>query len=208
MTRRALSTDVLLRAYESGFFPMADSVDGRIEWFSPDPRAIIPLDGLRVSRSLRRVLRRRPFAIASDVDFDAVIRACAARPETWISGEIVEAYGRLFRLGIAHTVEVRERGRLVGGLYGVARGGAFFGESMFSAADDASKVALVDLVRRLRAGGFTLLDTQFMTDHLRSLGAVDVGREEYLGLLEDALQVAARWDGGEVTAGPDERSAV
>lgn len=208
MARRVLTPDLLVRGYESGYFPMADPSDGRIGWFSPDPRAIIPLDGLRVSRSLRRTLRRTPFDLASDRDFEGVIRACAARPETWISGEIVAAYAQLFGHGMAHTVEVRQEGRLVGGLYGVALGGAFFGESMFSEVTDASKVALVDLVRRLRAGGFTLLDTQFMTEHLRGIGAVEIPRDEYLEMLDDALAIAARWDAPEVTPGPDERSAV
>ena len=208
MAQRHLSPDLLVQAYQSGYFPMADPSDGRIGWFSPDPRAIIPLDGLRVSRSLRRTLRRKPFELASDRDFGGVIRACAARPETWISEEIVAAYAQLFGLGLAHTVETWQDGVLVGGLYGVALGGAFFGESMFSAVADASKVALVDLVRRLRAGGFTLLDTQFMTDHLRGIGAIEVPRDDYLAMLEDALPIAARWPASDVTAGPDERSAV
>jgi leucyl/phenylalanyl-tRNA--protein transferase len=208
MARRPLTPDLLVQGYRSGYFPMADPSDGRIGWFSPDPRAIIPLDGLRVSRSLRRTVRRRTFELASDRDFEGVIRACAARPETWISEEIVAAYVRLSGLGLAHTVETRRDGMLVGGLYGVALGGAFFGESMFSAVEDASKVALVELVRRLRAGGFTLLDTQFMTGHLRGLGAVEVPRARYLELLEDAIAADARWPDEGVTPGPDERSAV
>jgi leucyl/phenylalanyl-tRNA--protein transferase len=137
-----------------------------------------------------------------------MIRACAARPETWISEEIVAAYTQLFGLGLAHTVETWQDGVLVGGLYGVALGGVFFGESMFSAVADASKVALVDLVRRLREGGFRILDTQFMTDHLRGIGAIEVPRDDYLAMLEDALTIAARWPAGDVTAGPDEHSAV
>jgi len=150
------------------------------------------------------------------------MRACAARADTWISEEIIAAYTQLFRLGRAHTVETWQDGVMVGGLYGVALGGAFFGESMFSAVTEASKVAMVDLVRRLRAGGFTLLDTQFITDHLRGIGAVEVPRDEYLGMLEDALAVEARWPADDVqgttsvgrhpsddvTAGPDERSPV
>jgi len=198
MARRPLTPDLLLQAYQSGYFPMADPSDGRIGWFSPDPRAIIPLDGLRVSRSLRRTLRRKPFELASDRDFPGVMRACAARAETWISEEIIAAYTQLFRLGLAHTVETWQDGVMVGGLYGVALGGAFFGESMFSAVTDASKVALVDLVRRLRAGGYTLLDTQFITDHLRGIGAVEVPRDEYLGMLEDALAVEAHWPADDV----------
>jgi leucyl/phenylalanyl-tRNA---protein transferase len=193
MARRVLTPDLLIQGYQSGYFPMADPSDGRIGWFSPDPRAIIPLDRLRVSRSLRRTIRRRPFELASDRDFEGVIRACASRSETWISQEIVTAYTRLFGLGLAHTVETWQEGVLVGGLYGVALGGAFFGESMFSAVTEASKVALVELVRRLRAGGFVLLDTQFMTGHLRTIGAVEIPRDEYLTMLEDALAIAARW---------------
>jgi len=208
MARRQLSPDLLIQGYQSGYFPMADPSDGRIGWFSPDPRAIIPVDGLRVSRSLRRTLRRKPFELVSDRDFGGMIRACAARPETWISEEIVAAYTQLFGLGLAHTVETWQDGVLVGGLYGVALGGVFFGESMFSAVADASKVALVDLVRRLREGGFRILDTQFMTDHLRGIGAIEVPRDDYLAMLEDALTIAARWPAGDVTAGPDEHSAV
>ncbi len=208
MARRPLTSDLLVHGYRSGYFPMADPSDGRIGWFSPDPRAIIPLEGLHVPRSLRRTVRRMPFELASDRDFEGVIRACAARAETWISEEIVAAYAGLFGLGLAHTVEAWKDGVLVGGLYGVALGGAFFGESMFSAVEDASKVALVDLVRRLQAGGFTLLDTQFTTDHLRRLGAVEVPRDRYLAMLEDALSIEADWPEGEVTAGHDERSTV
>lgn len=206
MARRLLTPDLLVQGYQSGYFPMADPSDGRIGWFSPDPRAIIPLDGLRVSRSLRRTLRRKPFELASDRDFPGVMKACAARAETWISEEIITAYTQLFGLGLAHTVEAWQEGVLVGGLYGVALGGAFFGESMFSAVTEASKVALVDLVRRLRAGGFTLLDTQFMTDHLRGIGAVEVSRDDYLAMLEEALLVEAHWPADDVrgatSAGP------
>lgn len=208
MTRRPLTPDLLVHAYRSGVFPMADPADGRIDWYSPDPRGIIPIGGLRISRSLRRTLRRAPFEIGSDLDFSQVIRACAARQETWISPEIVTVYTQLFDQGLAHTVEVRREGVMVGGLYGVAIRGAFFGESMFSTAPDASKVALVELERRLRAGGYTLLDTQFITDHLRMMGAVEVTRREYLDLLHDALEVDARWPSGEVTADHDERSTV
>jgi leucyl/phenylalanyl-tRNA--protein transferase len=208
MARRILTPELLVHGYQSGYFPMADPADGRIGWFSPDPRAIIPLEGLRVSRSLRRVLRQNPFEIFSDRDFEGVIRACASRKDTWISEEIVGAYTQLFVRGIAHTVETWKGGRLVGGLYGVALGGAFFGESMFSKENDASKIALVELVRRLRTGGFTLLDTQFITEHLRGFGAVEVPRDRYLAMLDDALTIAARWPAREVIRGPNERSGV
>lgn len=195
MARHSLTPELLVQGYQNGYFPMADPSDGRIGWFSPDPRAIIPVGGLRISRSLRRTVQRKPFELASDRDFEGVIRACAARPETWISEEIVNAYARLFDRGLVHTVETWKDGALVGGLYGVALGGAFFGESMFSAVRDASKVALVELVRRLQVGGFALLDTQFMTEHLRGIGAIEVPRDEYLAMLEDALAAVARWPG-------------
>jgi leucyl/phenylalanyl-tRNA--protein transferase len=174
---------------------MADPGDGSIGWYSPDPRTVIPLDGLRVSRSLKRTVGRGTFAVTTDLDFPAVIEACAGRAETWISPGIVAAYTRLWKEGHAHSVECRaggERdGELVGGLYGVAIGGAFFGESMFSRRPDASKVALVHLVRILAAGGFTLLDAQFMTPHLESLGAVEIPRAAYLRRLSAAIRKKA-----------------
>jgi leucyl/phenylalanyl-tRNA--protein transferase len=179
---------MLLGAYAAGYFPMP--VDGGIGWFSPDPRAIFPLDGLRVSRSLRRSLRR--YRVTVDQDFDAVIRACADpdRPHGWIDDQIIEAYARLHLEGFVHSVEAWsvEDGSLAGGLYGVALGGLFAGESMFSAQRDASKVALLSLVERMRAGGGVLLDTQWLTPHLASLGAIEVPRARYLSLLEDAVE--------------------
>jgi leucyl/phenylalanyl-tRNA--protein transferase len=172
---------------------MADPGDGSIRWYSPDPRAVIPLDGIRVSRSLRRTLVRGPFTVTTDLDFPAVIELCAQRDETWISGGIVDAYVRLWKEGHAHSVECRVGGELAGGLYGVAAGGAFFGESMFSRRPDASKVALVHLVRLLASGGFTLLDAQFMTPHLATLGAVEIPRAEYLRRLSSAIGENARF---------------
>jgi leucyl/phenylalanyl-tRNA---protein transferase len=181
--------DLLLAAYASGYFPMADSREGRIAWYSPDPRTIIPLASLRISRSLHQTLRKKIFEVRWDTSFEAVMRACGAREETWISEEIVESYVKLADLGIGHSVETWRDNKLAGGLYGVALGGAFFGESMFSRERDASKVALVHLVERLRARKFELLDTQFMTPHLMQLGAIEIPRETYLEQLRHALRL-------------------
>lgn len=190
--RDELKPDILVAAYASGIFPMADR-DGTIAWYRPDPRAVIPFDGLKISRSLRTAARRHGFTTHVNRAFEQVIRACAERPEgTWISSDIIEAYCELHRLGLAHSVETWQSDRLVGGLYGVALGGAFFGESMFHRVTDASKVALVALVERLRDRGFTLLDTQFMTPHLRSLGAIEIPRREYERRLRHALRAGAR----------------
>jgi leucyl/phenylalanyl-tRNA--protein transferase len=185
---RELEPEFLLSAYAGGYFPMADPESGQISWYSPDPRTILELNGLRVSRSLRRSLRREDLEVRWDTAFEAVMRACGERPETWISDRIVKAYVELHRLGFAHSVEVWKDGALAGGLYGVALAGAFFGESMFSRVTDASKIALVHLVRRLVERDFLLLDVQFMTEHLRTLGAVEIPREEYLQRLRTALQ--------------------
>ncbi len=187
-----LPVDLLVSAYASGWFPMAVG-EGDIRWYSPDPRGIIPLDGFHVRRRLARIVRRGVFEIAVNRSFEDVIRACALAEResddagTWIDQEIFESYCALHEAGFAHSVEAWQGGRLVGGLYGVALGGAFFGESMFSRVRDASKVALVHLVARLRAGGFRMLDTQFVTDHLKSFGAVEVPRRQYHKLLEGAL---------------------
>ncbi|HLF13695.1 MAG TPA: leucyl/phenylalanyl-tRNA--protein transferase [Bacteroidota bacterium] len=183
----ALTTGLLLGAYSKGFFPMADPEDGRIGWHSPDPRAVILLDDFRVTRSLKRTVERETFTVTTDLDFPAVVARCAERDETWISREIADAYTGLWREGYAHSVECRSGGELAGGLYGVAIGGAFFGESMFSLRTDASKVALVHLVGILRGGGFTLLDIQFITAHLARFGAIEISRETYLGLLARSL---------------------
>ena len=185
-----IDADVLLAAYASGYFPMADSREGEIGWYSPDPRAIIPLDAFNISRSLHQVLRKQVFECRIDVSFEDVIRACGERDETWISEEIVESYVRLHTIGYAHSVEAWSKGRLAGGLYGVALGGAFFGESMFSNVRDASKVALVWLVERLNTKGFTLLDTQYVTPHLRHFGAIEIPRSEYILRLRKAVRLS------------------
>jgi len=182
-----IEPDLLLAAYAAGYFPMANSRLGDIRWYSPDPRAIIPLDRFKVSRSLRQVLRKRLFEIRENTAFEAVIRNCANRSETWISEEIVRSYLQLHRLGYAHSIEAWCEGALVGGLYGVTLGGAFFGESMFSRKRDASKAALVHLVERLRHKRFALLDTQFITPHLARFGAVEISREDYLDILNRAM---------------------
>lgn len=184
---------MLLRAYAAGIFPMAESADDPgLFWLEPEKRGIIPLDGLVVTRSLAKVVRQDRFTVTVDQDFDAVIAACSAstpdRKETWINARIRRLYGELFRMGHVHTVECRREGALVGGLYGVSLGAAFFGESMFHRERDASKVALVHLVARLRLGGFVLLDTQFVTEHLATLGAVEISRARYRRAVADATR--------------------
>ena len=174
-----ISADLLLYAYRNAVFPMA-SPDGKIAWFSPDPRAIIPLDaGFRVPHGLRRAVQKGRFEIRVDSAFETVMRQCAARDETWIDEQIIASYVNLHRLGHAHSVEAWLDGQLAGGLYGVALGGAFFGESMFHEVTDASKMALHALVMRLRARGFELLDTQWLTPHLETFGALEIPRAEY-----------------------------
>lgn len=183
-----ITARLLLEAYAAGVFPMAEAAaSSEIFWLDPQLRGVLPLDGLHVSRSLRRTIRKGGFDVRFNTRFDAVVRACANRDETWINSEILALYQDLHRTGYAHSVEVWVEGALAGGLYGVALGGAFFGESMFSRRQDTSKIALVYLVARLRAGGFTLLDTQFVTDHLRRLGAVEVPRSDYHRQLNRAL---------------------
>ncbi|HEY0874096.1 MAG TPA: leucyl/phenylalanyl-tRNA--protein transferase [Vicinamibacterales bacterium] len=189
-----LPVDLLVSAYASGWFPMAVG-NGEIRWFSPDPRGIIPLDTFHVPRRLARVVRRGTFEIVINRDFEAVIRACAEADRdpldagTWIDAEIFESYCALHEAGFAHSVEAWQDGRLAGGLYGVALGGAFFGESMFHHVTDASKVALVALVERLRDRGFMLLDTQWTTEHLEQFGALEIPRPRYLRLLAQALRL-------------------
>lgn len=194
-----LTPELLLQAYARGYFPMADSAeDPDYYWVYPQQRGILPLDGFHLPRRLARVVRAGRFRVIADRDFAGVIAACAEltghphRQNTWINATIRDAYGELHRLGFAHSVECYDAAdRLVGGLYGVRLGGAFFGESMFSRQADASKVALVHLVARLRAGGFSLLDTQFVTEHLKQFGAVEIPRQQYLELLFDALPRSA-----------------
>jgi leucyl/phenylalanyl-tRNA--protein transferase len=184
-----LDPALVVRAYREGIFPMAVE-DGRIGWFSPDPRGIVPLETFHAPARLQRVVRQGRFEVVIDRDFAGVMRACAERPDegTWISAEILAAYSALHRLRIAHSVETWRDGKLVGGLYGVHLGGAFFGESMFHRETDASKVALVALVDRLQRHGFTLLDTQWVTPHLEQFGAVEIPRAEYLRRLKAALK--------------------
>lgn len=192
-----------MRTYCAGAFPMADGRTGDVHWYRPDPRAILPLDGsLHVPRSLAKRVRAGRFRITRDQSFERVIRACAEprpkHPDTWINDDIIGVYVRLHRLGFAHSVEAWDAhspdAALVGGLYGVALGGAFFGESMFSRATDASKVCLVHLVEHLRARGFTLLDTQFTNEHLVQFGVQEIPGDEYLRRLEAALSMDVTWD--------------
>jgi leucyl/phenylalanyl-tRNA---protein transferase len=192
----ALTPDLLLRAYAAGIFPMAeDADDPEVFWVDPEERGILPLDEFHLPRRLRQKLRRAPFEMRCDVAFEAVVRGCAEprpeRPKTWINDEILRLYTALFRLGFAHSVEAWRDGILVGGLYGVALGGAFFGESMFSRVSDASKVALAHLVARLKLGRFRLLDTQFVTDHLRQFGAREIPRTQYRRELSAAIETDA-----------------
>lgn len=182
-----LPPGLLLEAYASGLFPMG-MPEGGVGWFSPDPRGILPLADFHTPHGLRRALKRPGWEIRVDTDFACVVQACASREETWITAAIRRSYGELFRKGHAHSVEVWKDGKLAGGLYGVALGGAFFGESMFHRATDASKVALWHLVRLLKEGGFTLLDTQWITPHLAQFGAVEIPRAQYLALLKTALE--------------------
>jgi leucyl/phenylalanyl-tRNA--protein transferase len=187
-----ITPEVLLKAYACGIFPMAESAeDPALYWIEPDMRGIIPLDGFHVPARLARTVRTTPFTIGIDRDFDAVIDGCAEpkrdRSRTWINARIRRIYRALFERGHCHTVEVYDGDVLVGGLYGVSLGRAFFGESMFHHARDASKIALVHLVARLKAGGYRLLDTQFVTEHLRIFGAVEVPKRRYHKLLEEAL---------------------
>jgi leucyl/phenylalanyl-tRNA--protein transferase len=189
---RPLTSDLLLRAYAMGIFPMARSrLDPRLYWIDPDQRGVLPLEGFHVPRSLKKVLRRGGFDVRCDTAFEEVMRGCAEpgpeRDDTWINDEIIRLFGDLFRLGLAHSVECWRDGRLVGGLYGLGLGAAFFGESMFSRVPNASKVALVHLVARLKRGDYRLLDTQFVTDHLQRFGAVEIPRTEYLQRLSRAI---------------------
>lgn len=183
-----LDPDLLLRAYSIGVFPMADSRDASdVFWVEPKRRAIIPLESFRPSRSLRKTIRHGDFSVTCDTAFAQVLRECARREETWINQEIEASYVLLHERGHAHSIECWQDGMLAGGLYGVKLGAAFFGESMFSLRKDASKVALAWLIARLVVGGFKLLDCQFMTDHLRSMGAIEIDQRDYMLLLSAAL---------------------
>jgi leucyl/phenylalanyl-tRNA--protein transferase len=189
-----ITPQVLLKAYACGIFPMAESADDpQLYWIEPQARGVLPLDAVQIPRRLQRTIRQHPYDIRIDCSFEGVINGCAAsrpgRRSTWINDRIRGLYRELSRLGYCHTVEAWQAGRLVGGLYGVALGGAFFGESMFSEARDASKIALVYLCARLIEGGFTMLDTQFVTDHLRQFGTVEVDKNEFHRQLEAALKL-------------------
>ncbi len=184
-----IDSEILLNAYCNGLFPMADGKDGEIHWFFPEQRGIIPLDGLKISRSLQQTLRKKKFAVRINFNFEATIRACAERKDVWISETIVQSYLQLHHLGYAHSVECWNNEKLVGGLYGVAIGGAFFGESMFSRMTDASKVALVYLVKRMNERGFVLLDTQYTNSHLGTLGCIEIPHKKYLEQLHNAIHL-------------------
>jgi leucyl/phenylalanyl-tRNA--protein transferase len=188
---KTIPADLLLTAYSAGYFPMADSLYGEIHWYSPDPRAILPLNSFKISRSLKQTIKKNIFDIRFNTAFEKVIRNCSARNETWISEEIVQSYLELYKLGYSHSTESWHNDKLVGGLYGVAVGGAFFGESMFSLMRDASKVALVALVEMLNQNGFKLLDTQYLTPHLKKFGAIEISRMDYLEKLKFAKSIQA-----------------
>lgn len=189
----AITPEILLRAYSIGLFPMAESADDpEIFWVEPEVRGILPFEKFHISRSLAKTLRKTPFDIRFDTAFSQVLEKCAEpagdRPSTWINATIRQLYNELHAMGHAHSVEAFVGEELVGGLYGVTLGAAFFGESMFSRRTDSSKICLVHLVQRLKANGFTLLDTQFTTEHLKAFGAIDIPKEEYLEKLKDALE--------------------
>lgn len=208
MARRAdpfdieVTPELIVRAYCAGIFPMSeDAADEDLFWVSPELRGIMPLDGFHASKSLRKAMRKSGLDIRVDTDWDGIIEGCATvgadRSTTWINGTIRAVYGELFRRGVAHTVEVWEGDALVGGLYGLAIGRAFFGESMFHRKTDASKMAMAHLVDRLNAGGFVLLDTQFVTPHLASLGGIEISRADYEDRLASALSSGGDWDAWE-----------
>ena len=189
-----LTPDILLHGYSVGIFPMADHrEDDDIFWVEPRRRGIVPLDGFHISRSLARQMRREPFQVTTDVDFVGVVDGCADRAETWINNEIRHHYLQLHQAGHAHSLEVWDGAELVGGVYGVVLGAAFFGESMFSRRTDASKIALAYLVDRLNQAGFTLFDTQFLTEHLASLGGIEISRADYRQRLERAINLSANF---------------
>ena len=211
-----ITPDILLKAYAAGIFPMAeDEDDPALFWVEPRERGLLPLDGFHVPTRLARKVRADAYEVRVDGDFDAVIAGCASvradGGRTWINRRIRRLYGELFDLGHCHTVEVYREGRLAGGLYGVRLGGAFFGESMFHRERDASKVALVHLVARLRRGGFGLLDTQFVTPHLAQFGAIEVPRRAYKGLLKAAIEASGNWyvwPRGQIVSGAEALAAL
>ena len=192
MASEILTTKILLEAYRSGVFPMAeDRNSSKLFWVNPQERGVVPLNRFHISRSLTRQLRKEQHQIKINHDFDSVIAGCAGRDDTWINRDIQRAYRRLFDIGHVHTTEVYDGSRLVGGVYGVSIGAAYFGESMFSHTTNASKIALAYLVDRLRLAGFQLFDTQFITPHLASLGAIEISRDTYLAALSVAVNQPA-----------------
>jgi len=198
-----ITPELLLRAYAMGIFPMASSRNSAdIHWLDPERRGILPLDGFHISRSLSRRIARADVSVEVNRDFEAVLQGCADREETWINPQIHALYMALHRAGFAHSLEVRKDNDLIGGVYGVALGAAFFGESMFSRQRDASKLALAWLVHRLRAGGFTLFDTQFLTPHLASLGGIEISRASYRKILAEALEQHATFRPGDYQPDP------
>ncbi len=192
-TLQPLDPILVINAYAHGIFPMADH-DGTIRWYAPDPRAILEHDNLYVSRSLRATIRKGIYEVRMDTEFETVMRSCADREETWINEAFITTYTHLHYLGLAHSLEAWKDGVLVGGLYGVALGGAFMGESMFSRTTDASKVCLVALVEHLKARGYVLHDTQFLTPHLATLGVTEIPRRVYERRLREALRLHCTWD--------------
>ncbi len=188
-----LTADLLIQAYAQGYFPMADTADGPAHWYHPDPRAVLPLDGMKISKSLAKQIRRKPYRITDNRVFEQVIRACAHREETWINEEIIHAYTDLHKRGCAHSIEAWQGDQLVGGLYGVSIGGAFCGESMFSRATDASKICLAYLVDHLRTQGYRLLDTQFSNPHMARLGVIEIPQAQYLQQLAEAIKLDVCW---------------
>ncbi len=195
MENAALTPEMLLVAYANGYFPMAlDKNDPELYWFSPEERGVLPIEGFNIPRGLARAMHKYDYTVTVDRDFDGVIRACGTltrhRQDTWINDEIIRLYGALHKMGHAHSIETWSGGQLVGGLYGVSLGGVFFGESMFSRASEASKIALVTLVGILREAGYALLDTQYVNDHLKQFGIEAVKKRRYMGQLARALQIA------------------
>ncbi len=187
MARDYFGPEILIHAYKEGFFPMAESRNGEIYWHSPDPRAIIPIDVTAMSRSLKQFIKKRDFEYKVNTAFETVIRACADREETWINDEIIDSFCELNRLGFAHSVETWENGKLLGGLYGVCIGGAFFGESMFNYETNTSKAAFYELLRILNKNKYKLLDSQYINHHTSNLGAIEISRSDYLNRLKKAL---------------------
>ena len=190
---RSLDPVIVLRAYAQGIFPMAHE-GGRIHWYAPDPRAILEYHNFHISRSLRATIRKRHYEIRMDTAFEQVMRYCGAREETWINEEFIKTYTYLHQKGLGHSVEAWQDGQLMGGLYGIALGGAFMGESMFSRSPDASKVCLAALVEHLHTRGYVLHDTQFLTPHLASLGVTEISRAEYEKRLGVAVQMPCTWE--------------